>query len=84
MEYKITATTNGNVEVESTSLTIGKGVYKFDLSFIVKGKKYRIKNVPDDATVDIFCKMAKELVNNPDKYSYEADAKYLKEKINND
>ena len=44
MEYKITATANGNVEVESTSLTIGEGVYKFDLSFIVKGKKYRIKN----------------------------------------
>lgn len=81
MKYKIMATAN-NVESESTTLTIGEGVYKFDLSFIVKGKKYRIKNVPDDTTVDIFCKMAKELVDNTDKYGYEAEAKCLKEEVN--
>ena len=82
MKYKITATANNNMESESTTLTIGEGVYKFDLSFIVKGKKYRIKNVPDNTTVNIFCEMAKELVDNPNKYGYEADAKCLKEGIN--
>lgn len=82
MKYKITATANNNMESESTTLTIGEGVYKFDLSFIVKGKKYRIKNVPDNTAVNIFCEMAKELVDNPNKYGYEADAKCLKEGIN--
>lgn len=82
MKYKITATANNNMESESTTLTIGEGVYKFDLSFIVKGKKYKIKNVPDNTTVNIFCEMAKELVDNPNKYGYEADAKCLKEGIN--
>lgn len=82
MEYKITATANNNIESESTALTIGKGVYKFDLSFTVKGKKYKIKNVPGNTTVDIFYKMVKELVDNTDKYGYEADAKCLKEEVN--
>ena len=82
MEYKIIAATNNNIESESTILTIGEGVYKFDLSFIVKGKKYRIKNVSDNTTVNIFCEMAKELVDNPNKYGYEADAKCLREGIN--
>lgn len=82
MKYKITATANNNINSESTTLTIGEGVYKFDLSFVIKGKKYRIKNVPDNTTVDVFYEMAKKLVDNPNKYGYEADAKSLKENMN--